>query len=211
MSVLAGRLTMAITVAGIEVAVRRVAARMPSIEAELNAADAKLGDGDTGGMLARMAAALADADLSTAGDVGAAFMALARAGAASTGSSLGTLIVASMMTLGRETRDAEQVEWSELGTLVAAVQAAIMQRGKAQLGDKTVVDGLDYLAQGLEGANDADSVRAWATAAVDQALADFRERRSKMGRARTFADRSVGLDDPGMLALKEVVHAIAAV
>jgi dihydroxyacetone kinase len=201
---------MAITVADIQEAVNRVAARMPTVEAELNAADAKLGDGDTGGMLARMAGVFSGADLAGAGeDIGAAFMALARTGATSTGSSLGTLVVGAMMTLGRETRGATEIEWTRLGSLVGAVQKVMMERGKAQIGDKTIVDGLDYLARGLDGATDPETAGAKAVAAVDAALADFRERPSKVGRARMFAERSVGLDDPGMLALKDVVRAIA--
>lgn len=201
---------MAIVVADIAAAVRRIAAQMPMVEAELNAADAKLGDGDTGGMLSRMAGALSAADLAAShSDIGAAFMALARAGATSTGSSLGTLVVGAMMTLARETRGENEIGWSRLGGLVAAVRDAMMERGKARVGDKTIVDGLDYLARGLDGVTDAATASAKSAAAVDAALTEFRKRTSKVGRARMFSDRSVGLDDPGMLALTYVVYAIA--
>jgi hypothetical protein len=43
---------------------------------------------------------------------------------------------------------------------------------------------------------------------MDAVLAEFRNRPSAMGRARMFAEKSVGLDDPGMLALAEIVRSL---
>ena len=45
---------------------------------------------------------------------------------------------------------------------------------------------------------------------MDHVLAEFRQRPSAMGRARMFAEKSVGLDDPGMLGLAEIVRAVTA-
>jgi dihydroxyacetone kinase-like protein len=39
-------------------------------------------------------------------------------------------------------------------------------------------------------------------------LNTYRDRPSKLGRARMFGDKSIGLDDPGMLALRRVVDAL---
>ena len=43
--------------------------------------------------------------------------------------------------------------------------------------------------------------------AVDSALDDFRDNRATVGRARIFGEKSIGLDDPGMLAKQAVVKA----
>lgn len=197
---------MSITIVTLTAAIGRANARMATLEAELNAADAKLGDGDTGAMLARLIGALAAVDLSGETDLGKAFMALARAGAASTGSSLGTLVVTALMTAGKAAAGKTQLPASDLGPLFAAVRDAAMARGKAELGAKTIVDSLDYLARDLAGgAASADT----AISATQRALADFRDRPCTMGRARMFAEKSVGLDDPGMLALAELTRAVA--
>jgi hypothetical protein len=45
-------------------------------------------------------------------------------------------------------------------------------------------------------------------AATGAALADFRDRPCAMGRARMFAEKSIGLDDPGMLAMAELTRAV---
>src|SRR3546814_8832092 len=100
---------MSITVASIGLAVARAQGAMPALEQELNAAYAKLGDGDTGGMLARLVGRMAEQDLSAVPDLGTAFSILARAAAAATGSSLGTLFATALLTLGRETKGRQSV------------------------------------------------------------------------------------------------------
>ena len=201
---------MTITLDTLADAITRANAAMATLTDRLNAADAQLGDGDTGTMLARLIGALAGVDLRHADNLGAGFMALAKAGAASTGSSLGTLIVTAMMTAGKASVGKSALDWSELSGLIAAIRDAAMARGKAELGAKTIIDGLDALARGLAGKNDARSVAVAAQEAMDAALAEFRQRPSAMGRARMFAEKSVGLDDPGMLALAEIIRILAA-
>src|SRR3546814_19504700 len=89
---------MSITVASIGLAVARAQGAMPALEQELNAADAKLGDGDTGGMLARLVGRMAEQDLSAVPDLGRAFSILPRAAAAATGTSLGRLFATAPQT-----------------------------------------------------------------------------------------------------------------
>ena len=201
---------MAITLDTLADAITRANAAMSTLTDKLNAADAQLGDGDTGTMLARLVGAFAGVDLRQSDNLGSGFMALAKAGAASTGSSLGTLIVTAMMTAGKASAGKAALDWSELSGLIAAIRDAAMARGKAELGAKTIIDGLDALTRGLAGKNDARSVAVAAQEAMDAALAEFRHRPSAMGRARMFAEKSVGLDDPGMLALAEIVRILAA-
>ncbi|MDF2797330.1 MAG: Dak phosphatase [Devosia sp.] len=200
---------MAITLATLADAITRANASMSSLTDVLNAADAKLGDGDTGTMLARLIGTFAAVDVKDAENLGAGFMALAKAGAASTGSSLGTLIVTAMMTAGKANVGKTELAWFELSGLLAAIRDAAMARGKAELGAKTIIDGLDALAASVEGKTDAASTAAAAERAMEAVLAEFRNRPSAMGRARMFAEKSVGLDDPGMLALAEIVRRLA--
>jgi hypothetical protein len=49
---------MSLTSSNIRDAVSRIVAVLPALELELNEADSKLGDGDTGGMLARVIQAI---------------------------------------------------------------------------------------------------------------------------------------------------------
>jgi dihydroxyacetone kinase-like protein len=200
---------MTITVQTLNSAIARADAGMATLTDILNAADAQLGDGDTGTMLARLIGTFANVDNSSAESLSAAFMALAKAGAASTGSSLGTLIITAMMTAGKATNGKSEIAWNELGGLLIAIRDAAMSRGKAELGNKTIIDALDALATALDGAENAQSAATAALQAMDKVVAEFKNRPSALGRARMFAEKSIGLDDPGMLALSEIVRIVA--
>lgn len=146
---------MVIVVADIGRAVQRARACFTAAEVELNAADAKLGDGDTGGMLRRLADGIAKVDLSHTEDVGIAFTELAKAASASTGSSLGTLVMTAFMTLAKATRGQTEIASDRLPELISGICSAMLSRGGAALGDKTVIDGLDAVAKALRAAEPA--------------------------------------------------------
>lgn len=197
-----------ITTTTLAAASRRAHEAMANLEQELNQADAVLGDGDTGGMLARVLSALADQDVSAAPDIGAAFGLLAKAALANTGSSLGTLFATALMTFAKAGKGEQEIAWSRLAGLLAAARDAMLARGGASLGDKTVLDGLDAVARAIEGLSDPDTIRQAARLAAHGALHEFRDRPCKVGRARMFAEKSIGIDDPGMLAFAKLVDAV---
>lgn len=198
---------MSITVTAIANALLASNTAIKQHEQDLNAADAKLGDGDTGGMLARAIGKMAELDLSTGNDVGAAFSTLARAATSATGSSLGTLLATALLTIGRETKGRDSIEDGELANLLAKALDAMMARGGAALGDKTVLDSLDAVVQALSRAG--EPVGPTAVAAANEALDDFRSRPNRIGRARMFGDATIGVDDPGMLAFARLTEALA--
>ena len=199
---------MAIDTAAVQRAVTAAQAGMAELEQELNAADSKLGDGDTGSMLARVLGKLAEADLAAAPDLGMAFMALARAAVSATGSSLGTLLATALLTLGKETRGRDAIAWPELGPLLTKARDAMIARGGAKLGDKTVLDALDALVHAIDGL-DQPALREAALKAGPAVLERFRDLPCQIGRARMFADKSIGIDDPGMLAFVKLTQKIA--
>lgn len=200
---------MGLSPASLAAAVARANAAMPGLEQELNAADSKLGDGDTGGMLARLVGSLAKAQAPADADLGATFSAYARAAATATGSSLGTLFATALLTMSKATKGKSEVPWSELSPLLESAREAMMARGGAKLGDKTVLDALDAVAAAVRGLDDPAAIGAAATKAADDALDQFRGQPNKIGRARMFADASVGLDDPGMLAFARLTKVLA--
>jgi dihydroxyacetone kinase-like protein len=199
---------MSLTSENIRDAVSRIMAVLPALELELNQADSKLGDGDTGGMLARVIQAMDAAVPANGLEVGACLSAYAKATVSATGSSLGTLIATALMTASRKTKGHTEVSWSELGTILGEARDAMSARGGASLGDKTVLDALDAVAKSIAGLDQGSVIHAAALTAARGTLEEFRDRPNKMGRARMFADASKGLDDPGMLAVVRVIEAI---
>lgn len=200
---------MTITSASIAKAVAVADTAMGRLEQELNAADAKLGDGDTGGMLARVLRRMAETDAAGAPDVGVALTQLAKAATTATGSSLGTLLATGLLAVGRQVRGRASIEVSELSSLIEIARDAMMARGGASLGDKTVLDSLDAIAVVLKDVNAGGRAAELSADAAGRALLEFRQKPNRIGRARMFGDQTIGVDDPGMLALAELTKALS--
>jgi hypothetical protein len=199
---------MSMQASSIRSALGRAATAARAAEDDLNAADGKLGDGDTGLMLRRLFETLGAAAPADEDDVGLLFRALARAGASATGSSLGTLVTVAMLTAAKETAGRREVPGPELGSLLGKVRDAMMARGGASLGDKTIDDMLDAVAQAVDGRDDPALMLVRAQEAGRRTLDACRDRPSRLGRARMFGEKSIGLDDPGMLALQRLLEGL---
>jgi len=174
----------------------------------LNAADGALGDGDLGVTMTRGMRLVLDETAAMPQDMGRALLTCAQAFTKSSGSSYGTLVATGLMAAAKAVKGETEVPPERVSGLLAAARDAMQARGKAELGGKTVLDSLDAMARATEGLTEPDAVADAAARAADAALADFRDRPATVGRARIFGDRSVGMDDPGMLAMARIVHAL---
>ncbi len=175
---------------------------------ELNAADAKLGDGDIGITLSRGICAVCDSCDSLPKDVGMALFQCAKAFTSKSGSSFGTLLATGLMRAAKDCKGREDIPWEEISALLRVALLAMMARGKGSFGEKSVLDPIAAIADAIDYMNDPMEMLAAADQALDETLDLFRNRPAKLGRARMFADKSVGLDDPGMLALKCMVDGL---
>jgi dihydroxyacetone kinase-like protein len=187
----------------------RARAALVACEQELNAADAQLGDGDTGGMLSRVVERLACVETTDGDDLGKAFGAYAQAAAAATGSSLGTLLATGLLSFAKATRGKTTLAPVELGPILGEARDAMLKRGQSQLGDKTVIDVIHAISVAVSDKHDWTSVARAAAQSAAATLDAFRDRPCKIGRARMFGDKSRGLDDPGMLAMVRLVEAVS--
>jgi dihydroxyacetone kinase len=100
--------------------------------------------------------------------------------------------------------------------VVDAVRAghdALVGLGKAQRGDKTMLDALGPFVESFEGAvaDGTDWRTAWSGSveAAQKAAAETAELRPKVGRARPLAERSVGTPDAGAISLAMCIHTVA--
>ena len=176
----------------------------------LNRADGALGDGDLGVTLKRGMALVSEKADALPEDLGQALLQCAQAFTKSSGSSYGTLMATGLMAMAKALKGETSVAPGRVSELVALARDAMQARGKAELGGKTVLDSLDAVARATEGVGDADAVADAAARAADEALDAFRDERATVGRARMFGDKTIGMDDPGMLAMQRIVRAVAA-
>ncbi len=199
---------MSITVDSLRHAVAGILAALDGEHERLTALDGQIGDGDLGITLLKAFRELDRLKADWPDDLGLALMQGAQAVSKVSSSSFGTLLATSMLAVAKQTKGLTQAPWSDAPGWLDAAVAAMMARGKASLSDKTVLDAVTGAAKAAAEEREPGPMLAAAKAGVDAALADFREKPNKIGRARIFGDRTVGMDDPGMVAFKVMVEGL---
>jgi dihydroxyacetone kinase-like protein len=195
----------------LQAALGRWCAALEAAGPELNGLDGQLGDGDLGTTLEKCAANVRGLLASDAAALSALLKACAQACARASGSSFGTLLAVGFLAASKAVAGVEALDRKGLVDVLAVVLAALSARGGAALGDKTMLDSLHAVMTALQALDDSaqpPALRACAVAAAGQALDTFRSQPNRIGRARMFADRSIGLDDPGMVAVQRMVQAL---
>lgn len=199
---------MALTHEELTKGLQNIATHMEAVSDRLNALDGQLGDGDLGVTMVRggreVSAILNDLPL----EIGEALMKVAQAFTRVSGSSYGTLMATGLMSAAKATRGRKQVPWEEMSDLLQGALDAMKARGKAELGNKTVLDSLDAAARATKGLDDPQQILFAAIHAVKQTMDSMRDTPAQIGRARIFAEKSVGLDDPGMVAFYEMLKGL---
>ncbi|MEC7220110.1 MAG: dihydroxyacetone kinase subunit L [SAR324 cluster bacterium] len=184
----------------------RLAGHLESCADELNGLDAQLGDGDLGVTMVRGSRQLLEIREELPDDWGMALLKWAQAFTKTSGSSYGTILATGLMAMAKQKKGQSEVESTEWADLLELALEAMKKRGKSELGQKTVLDPLAAAQKKLENAPEtslSDLIEV-----VQQTIDDFREKPCQIGRARIFQDKSIGLDDPGMVAFKRLLEGL---
>ena len=152
----------------------------------LNKLDTAIGDGDHGSNLTRGAAAVkekaAESDYDNLADL---FKDVGMTMVSKVGGASGPLYGSAFMGMAKKAKESD--DFSEL--LEAGLEG-IQKRGKADIGEKTMID---------EWAPVIESVKAgtFNQEIIDDSLESTREMKATKGRASYLGDRSIGHIDPG--------------
>ena len=185
-------------------------------EDALGKLDAIAGDGDHGiGMRRGVDAAVAAAEKSHAAGAGLEEL-LTAAGeqwAERAGGTSGALWGAAVAAVGKTLGSKDSYTASDAAAAVNALRDAIITLGKAEAGDKTMVDALLPFAETFNRAIDdggslAASLRAAAEAAA-KAADETAGLSPKKGRARPLAEKSLGHPDPGAVSFGLIARRLA--
>ncbi|GAA3071210.1 dihydroxyacetone kinase family protein [Nesterenkonia aethiopica] len=183
---------------------------------ELGRIDAVAGDGDHGrGMLRGITAAQAAiAEVPDHAGAAAVLRAGGRAWADDAGGTSGVLWGADQEAAAGTLDDAAASYAAE--DAVAAVQAfqdSMQQLGRAQVGDKTLLDSLVPFVDALSAAvaGGASLADAWSSASAEAAKAAeaTQDLRPAVGRARPLAEKSLGTPDAGAVSMAMILGRIA--
>ena len=122
------------------------------------------------------------------------------------GGASGPLYGTLFMTLGKELPDNPSL--TDLGRALQASVVALKARGKAEVGNKTMLDVLAPVAAHLEsGSASFDSVRALASESAKATV----PMKAIRGRASFLGDRSIGHMDPGARSSEIMITAVCDV
>lgn len=169
----------------------------------LIALDGKVGDSDLGITMSKSFAAAADA-LEAEGEAAGIAKLLRTAGATmarTAPSTMGTLTATGFLRASKAVEGKNVLETADMAAFWRAYRDGVAERGKAKVGDKTLLDVLDPIAVTLEaqavaGASLADALNAAADAA-EQALEATKSLLAQHGKAAAFQEKTIGLQDAG--------------
>jgi dihydroxyacetone kinase len=177
-------------------------------EQRLGDLDAVAGDGDHGRGMVRgvdAAAAAAVEALSRGAGAGDVLAAAGDAWADKAGGTSGVLWGAGLRALGESLGNDHTPDVDELAAAVQFFASRIVELGKAETGDKTMVDALvpftETFRRKEEGTGAPGLVWAEAAAAATAAAEATAALRPRKGRARPLAEKSLGTPDPGATSL----------
>jgi dihydroxyacetone kinase-like protein len=181
----------------------------------LIALDSKVGDSDLGITMNKgFIAACESVRANGADPIGKTLQLAGMAVAKAAPSTMGTLVATGLMRGGKAIEGAEAWGTAEMHAFWAAFFKGVADRGKAQLGDKTLLDVLSPIALSLESSSSQGVGLADALAHAAQAARDGLEATKNMmaqhGKAACFQEKTVGLQDAGAtvgVLMIETLHA----
>ncbi|NLE97139.1 MAG: dihydroxyacetone kinase subunit L [Propionibacterium sp.] len=173
----------------------------------LDELDDAIGDGDHGSNMSRGFEAASTMDYATFNTAAKALKQIGMTLLGTIGGASGSLYGTFFLTMASHWPS--QVNAPRFAALLRAARDAVQATGRAEVGDKTMVDPLDAAVKAMEAAGDdahlLDSLRAGVDAA--QAARDAtRDMVAKRGRAALLGEKSVGHIDPGAESMTLVLE-----
>ena len=200
---------MSISASEIRAWIARFAEDVASHRAELVKLDTAIGDGDHGTNMDRgMRAAIEKLDATEGDDIGALLKAVAMALISKVGGAAGPLYGTLFLQMGNKAAGRTELDiagWTE--ALQAGVDG-VKARGKAEPGDKTMLDALLPALDALR-AGDGDGALERSADAAEEGMRATTPLEARKGRASYLGPRSVGHQDPGATSAHLLLRAAA--
>jgi dihydroxyacetone kinase-like protein len=184
---------------------------LPAHAEELRDLDAALGDGDLGITVQAGSAAVvkALAALPEAATIAEMLLAAGKAFSTANPSTFAALIGGGLLAASKTMVGKDAVSKDAALTIGRAVSGRIIERGKSQVGDKTVLDALVPSLNTLEKMDgDTDSLLAAMISTSQERVEATAKLQSKKGRAAWVQERSMGHADPGATAYLRFLEAL---
>lgn len=181
---------------------------------QLTDLDAAVGDGDFGISLDRgFTAVKAELAAKPPADIRAVFQNVATVLIKTMGGSSGPLLGTFFLRAGTACAEKSELAPADVVALFQAGVEGLQQRGKAALGDKTMMDAwlpaVDAMRSALQGGSGVTEILERGAAAAEAGMRATVSMSARKGRASYLGDRSVGHQDPGATATYMLLKAAA--
>ena len=176
--------------------------------------DSAIGDADHGINMDRgFQAVKADLAKNNPQDVSAALKTVAMALIRTVGGAAGPLYGTFFMRASAVCANKTELNEADVVALFEAGLEGILQRGKAELNDKTMVDAqtpaLNAMKQALADGADLKTILQKGTAAAEEGMKNTIPLQARKGRASYLGERSIGHQDPGATSSYLMIKAAA--
>ncbi|TIN49412.1 MAG: dihydroxyacetone kinase subunit L, partial [Mesorhizobium sp.] len=166
--------------------------------------DGVIGDADHGIAMEQGMKAAANAAHAAQGTLQDVFNAAAKGFLNAVGASSGPLYATALLRAGKAAGPRTSMLIAELPTIIVAIRDGIVQRGKAEPGQKTMLDAWGPAADAAVNGQNADAIAAAARHGAEAT----REMIATVGRAARLGERSLGHPDPGAVSAAMLVEEI---
>jgi dihydroxyacetone kinase phosphoprotein-dependent L subunit len=175
--------------------------------------DAVVGDGDFGYSMARgFERVLQDWDSFDRTDIGTFLKKIAVVVTSRIGGTSGPIWGTALLRAGATAGTAQQLEAEQVVAMLRAAAEGIKARGKAELGEKTLLDALvpmtDTIEEQVAADVDAATVLGAAARSARSSAEATREMLARRGRASYSGERSIGTLDAGAVAVAVMAEAV---
>ena len=189
---------MAVTTGTVTTWMTRFAASMSEHREELVRLDTAIGDSDHGTNMDRgMRKAVENLAAKEQPDIGSVLKTVAMALVSSVGGAAGPLYGTLFLQMGTALDGKPEVELAGYAAAWRKAIGGVQSRGRAEPGDKTMIDALLPAVAALEQAPDLDSGVRAAASAAEQGMRDTIPLVARKGRASYLGERSRDHQDPG--------------
>jgi phosphoenolpyruvate---glycerone phosphotransferase subunit DhaL len=190
--------------------IRRYADVVAEHRMELVRLDTAIGDGDHGTNMDRgMRKAVEKLDGAAVGDIGADLKAVGMALVSSVGGAAGPLYGTLFLQMGTATAGKDELDLDGWAAAVEAGVKGVQMRGKAEPGDKTMIDAWLPALDALREGGDLGEALARAADAAEEGMKATTPMEARKGRASYLGPRSVGHQDPGATSSYLLLRAAA--
>jgi dihydroxyacetone kinase-like protein len=190
--------------------IRRFADAVAEHRAELVQLDTAIGDGDHGTNMDRgMKKAVEKLDGTDGGDIGADLKAVGMALVSSVGGAAGPLYGTLFLQMGTAATGKSELDLDGWTAAVEAGVNGLKTRGKAEPGDKTMIDAWLPALEALHQGGDLGRALERSAAAAEEGMKATIPMEARKGRASYLGPRSVGHQDPGATSTYLLLRAAA--